>query len=71
MECRFRSVAAITMRMTTAMGLTTAMGDHSHAQDHSHGHYPYPHAEHPLGPTTLRAASHKTTHLRLKPEAIG
>lgn len=30
--------------------------DHSHAHDHSHGHYPYPHAEHPLGPTTLRAA---------------
>ena len=36
--------------------------DHSHEHDHSHGHHPYPHADHPLGPTTLRAAtSHDDT----------
>ena len=35
--------------------------DHSHHQDghahdhaHDHGHHPYPHADHPLGPETLR-----------------
>ena len=28
--------------------------DHSPTHDHSHGHHPYPHAEHPLGPATLR-----------------
>ena len=36
--------------------------DHSHGSDHNHGpdhshdhhHHPYPHADHPLGPTTLR-----------------
>ena len=30
--------------------------DHSHGPDHSHDHHhpPYPHADHPLGPTTLR-----------------
>ncbi|MDC3044104.1 sirohydrochlorin chelatase [bacterium] len=30
--------------------------DHSHGPDHSHDHHhpPYPHAEHPLGPTTLK-----------------
>ena len=24
-------------------------------QEHSHQHFPYPHAEHPLGPVTLRS----------------
>ena len=30
--------------------------DHGHTHDHSHdhGHHPYPHADHPLGPDTLR-----------------
>jgi len=28
--------------------------DHSHDHDHSHHHTPYPHADHPLGPSTLR-----------------
>jgi len=27
---------------------------HDHSHDHSHHHPPYPHADHPLGPTTLR-----------------
>ena len=33
--------------------------DHSHGSDHSHDHHhpPYPHADHPLGPTTLKRAS--------------
>ena len=37
--------------MTTATLQITAM-----AQDHSHDHHhpPYPHADHPLGPTTLK-----------------
>ena len=30
--------------------------DHSHGNDHSHHHPPYPHADHPLGPTTLRSS---------------
>ena len=30
--------------------------DHSHGHDHSHHHPPYPHADHPLGPTTLRSS---------------
>ncbi|TCD55411.1 sirohydrochlorin chelatase [Synechococcus sp. BS56D] len=35
--------------------------DHSHGHDHSHdhGHHPYPHAEHPLGPKTLRSGAAK------------
>jgi sirohydrochlorin cobaltochelatase len=35
--------------------------DHSHEHDHSHdhGHHPYPHAEHPLGPKTLRSGAAK------------
>ncbi|QNG26477.1 sirohydrochlorin chelatase [Synechococcus sp. HK01-R] len=35
--------------------------DHSHGHDHSHdhGHHPYPHAEHPLGPKTLRSGATK------------
>ncbi|MEQ9642846.1 MAG: sirohydrochlorin chelatase [Alphaproteobacteria bacterium] len=28
--------------------------DHGHAHDHNHGHHPYPHADHPLGPKTLK-----------------
>ncbi|MBL23022.1 MAG: sirohydrochlorin chelatase [Rhodospirillaceae bacterium] len=28
--------------------------DHSHGHDHDHGHHPYPHADHPLGPRTLK-----------------
>ena len=27
---------------------------HSHDHSHDHGHHPYPHADHPLGPETLR-----------------
>ncbi|MEP3524368.1 MAG: sirohydrochlorin chelatase [Hyphomicrobiales bacterium] len=32
-------------------------GEHTHEHDHSHTHHPYPHADHPLGPTTLRPVS--------------
>ena len=32
----------------------------SHDHSHDHGHHPYPHADHPLGPDTLR----KTTKQR-------
>jgi sirohydrochlorin cobaltochelatase len=28
---------------------------HHHGHDHDHGHHPYPHADHPLGPRTLKA----------------
>ncbi len=31
--------------------------EHSHTHEHSHAHAPYPHADHPLGPTTLRASN--------------
>lgn len=33
--------------------------DHGHSHDHDHGHthHPYPHADHPLGPKTLRPVS--------------
>ncbi|MEE2717041.1 MAG: sirohydrochlorin chelatase [SAR324 cluster bacterium] len=27
---------------------------HDHSHDHDHGHHPYPHADHPLGPVTLK-----------------
>ena len=27
---------------------------HSHGHSHDHGHHPYPHADHPLGPRTLK-----------------
>jgi len=27
---------------------------HEHGHDHDHGHHPYPHADHPLGPRTLK-----------------
>ena len=27
---------------------------HAHGHDHGHGHHPYPHADHPLGPRTLK-----------------
>ena len=30
-------------------------GNKSH--DHAHDHFPYPHAEHPLGPVTLRSSN--------------
>jgi len=33
---------------------------HTHDHSHDHGHHPYPHADHPLGPDTLR----KTTKQR-------
>jgi sirohydrochlorin cobaltochelatase len=36
-------------------GIPIPLGGHSHAHDHSHHHTPYPHAEHPLGPSTLRS----------------
>jgi sirohydrochlorin cobaltochelatase len=28
--------------------------DHTHTHDHGHHHHPYPHADHPLGPRTLK-----------------
>ena len=28
--------------------------DHGHGHDHHHHHHPYPHADHPLGPKTLK-----------------
>ncbi len=28
--------------------------DHTHEHDHGHHHHPYPHADHPLGPKTLK-----------------
>ena len=31
-------------------------GDDHHGQSHDHGHHPYPHADHPLGPRTLKDA---------------
>ncbi|MEM8796847.1 MAG: sirohydrochlorin chelatase [Pseudomonadota bacterium] len=30
---------------------------HGHSHDHAHTHHPYPHANHPLGPKTLRPVS--------------
>ena len=30
--------------------------DHSHEHDHDHHHHPYPHADHPLGPRTMKDA---------------
>jgi sirohydrochlorin cobaltochelatase len=30
--------------------------DHPHVHAHGHGHHPYPHADHPLGPRTLKKA---------------
>ncbi len=35
--------------------------DHSHSHHHSHHHTPYPHADHPLGPRTLRRSSDTDT----------
>jgi sirohydrochlorin cobaltochelatase len=29
--------------------------DHGHSHGHDHGHHPYPHADHPLGPKTLKS----------------
>jgi sirohydrochlorin cobaltochelatase len=29
-------------------------GDHAHDHDHAHPHHPYPHADHPLGPRSLK-----------------
>ncbi len=28
--------------------------NHDHGHDHAHGHHPYPHADHPMGPRTLK-----------------
>ncbi len=28
--------------------------DHGHSHDHDHGHHPYPHADHPLGPVSMK-----------------
>ena len=28
--------------------------EHGHNHSHDHGHHPYPHADHPLGPVTLK-----------------
>ena len=30
---------------------------HGHGHDHGHGHHPYPHADHPLGPSSLKRTS--------------
>lgn len=44
-------------------GIGSGTHDHSHGHDHSHpadakghdhGHHPYPHADHPLGPTSMK-----------------
>jgi len=32
-------------------------GGHDHGHDHGHHHHPYPHADHPLGPRSLRGDS--------------
>ncbi len=32
----------------------TQSHDHSHDHDHDHHHHPYPHADHPLGPRTIK-----------------
>ena len=29
-------------------------GDHDHSHSHDHGHHPYPHADHPLGPESMK-----------------
>ncbi|HBD51058.1 MAG TPA: sirohydrochlorin chelatase, partial [Alphaproteobacteria bacterium] len=29
--------------------------DHTHDHDHGHHHHPYPHANHPLGPESVRS----------------
>ena len=34
----------------------THIHDHSHHHDHDHHHQPYPHADHPLGPKTMKDA---------------
>ncbi len=31
--------------------------DHSHGHDHGHHHHPYPHADHPLGPVSMKKKS--------------
>jgi sirohydrochlorin cobaltochelatase len=31
--------------------------DHAHGHSHDHGHHPYPHADHPLGPKSLKKRS--------------
>ena len=31
--------------------------DHTHGHDHDHGHHPYPHADHPLGPQSMKRES--------------
>jgi sirohydrochlorin cobaltochelatase len=39
------------------IGVAEAGGNghgHDHGHDHAHGHHPYPHADHPLGPRTLK-----------------
>jgi sirohydrochlorin cobaltochelatase len=53
------------------LGISASSHDHSHQHGHSHGHenshdhshdhghHPYPHAEHPLGPKTLRSGAAK------------
>jgi len=28
--------------------------DHNHGHDHGHHHHPYPHADHPLGPNSMK-----------------
>jgi sirohydrochlorin cobaltochelatase len=48
-------------------GVPLPVGDHSHGHDHSHEHAhshhaPYPHADHPLGPRTLRRSAEDFRH---------
>lgn len=31
--------------------------DHGHGHDHGHHHHPYPHADHPLGPVSMKKKS--------------
>jgi sirohydrochlorin cobaltochelatase len=35
-------------------GIGTGHHHHAHGHSHDHGHHPYPHADHPLGPRTLK-----------------
>ncbi|MFM7732720.1 MAG: sirohydrochlorin chelatase [Cyanobium sp.] len=35
---------------------------HSHGHEHGHGHAPYPHADHPLGPRSLRQQGGGASH---------
>jgi sirohydrochlorin cobaltochelatase len=36
--------------------------EHGHGHEHGHSHAPYPHADHPLGPRSLRQPSGSVSH---------